>query len=79
MNYINKYNNEKGAVEISDNIRKYYILGFGARNRKWRWYIFFCAVSEIFMNEYIIYIFIQNMYGTPSKKSDDLLMILGIQ
>ena len=67
MNYINKYNNEKGAVEISDNIRKYYILGFGARNRKWRWYILFWAVGDILTNSCIIYMLIRNMHGTPRK------------
>ena len=67
MNYINKCKNEIEDVEISDKLRNYYRIVFGARNRKWRWYILFWAVGDILKNSYIIYMLICNMHGTPRK------------
>ena len=64
MNYINKYNNSLVGVGISDNLRNYYGVYFGVRNRKWWWYILSWNVDFILTNSYIIYIWIHNMHGT---------------
>ena len=64
MKYINKYNNEMVGVGIAENIRNYYRIYFWVRNRKWWWYIY---VGFIPTNEFIIYIFIRNIRGTPIK------------
>ena len=52
MNYIKKYNNELGGLDIDDMISNYY---------------YFWAVGVILANEYIIYICINNMQVTQRK------------
>ena len=67
MNYIKKYNNKMGGVNIDDKTSKYYRIYFWVMNRKWCWYIFFWAAGAILTNGYIIYICINTMNGTPRK------------
>ena len=55
------------GVSIADNPRKYDRIYFGVRKRKWWRYILFWVVVVINTNEYIIYICIHNMHGTPRK------------
>ena len=54
-----------GDVHIADKPRNYYRIYFGVRNSKWWWYILFWDFGIILKDEYIIYICIHNMHGTP--------------
>ena len=67
MNYINKYNNEMGGVGVADNLRNYYGIYFGVRDRKCWWYILFWSVGVILTNACIIYIFMHNTHSNPWK------------
>ena len=59
MNYINKFNNEMGGLDISNELRNYHRIYFGLRIRKWRLYIFFgMLVSPSQMHTLSTYVFI---------------------
>ena len=67
MNYINKYNNEMGDVDIADHIRNYYRIDVLIRKREWWWSIQFWVVGVILVNAYILFICIHNIHGTSKK------------
>ena len=54
MNYIKKYNNEMGGIDISDQLSNYCKIDFWLRNRNWWWYIFFWDIGVILGNACII-------------------------
>jgi hypothetical protein len=69
LNYINKYNQEMGGVDIADQLRGCYRIDRFVRNRKWWWSMLFWSIGVLLTNAFKVYLTVCKEEGvTPMYK-----------